>query len=84
MITNEDFKVKISPGNWKHYQCLKSGDFWFRNWFSAELLVHEAIKWIKRYQDYLGDRRIPYYELDQYFVEYEPEAQFVRYFKSAK
>lgn len=84
VITNEDFKVKISPGNWKHYQCLKSGDFWFRNWFSAELLVHEAIKWIKRYQDYLGDRRIPYYELDQYFVEYEPEAQFVRYFKSAK
>lgn len=81
VVSGEMFEARISEANKKHYQPLKAGDFWFRNWYGADLLVNEVMKWMERYNGYLSRNGGPSYDLDQYFVEYEPEAEFIRYFK---
>ena len=43
--------------------------------------MNEVMKWMERYNGYLSRNGGPSYDLDQYFVEYEPEAEFIRYFK---
>ncbi|MDO4296551.1 MAG: toll/interleukin-1 receptor domain-containing protein [bacterium] len=81
VLDRKGFEEKIAMGNRKHYQSLRDGEYWFKNWYSAEALVDELMKWMERYNRYLERTEGVHYTLEDYFVEYLPKSEGRGYFK---
>lgn len=75
---NIETNVKIK----KHYQKLTLADYYFRNWYSADALLTEMMKWTDRFSQFLGKSTPPLtFGPDDYLVRYKVNSEFEKYFE---
>lgn len=66
----------------KHYQKLTNADYYIRNWYGADVLLGEMIKWIDRFNRFLkaNDPSCSFHT-DDYLMKFEVDPEFEEYFK---